>query len=84
MGILPTVEAAGAQTELISLQRPGTSWVEVDLGTVIAATAFVARPGAGPPAQDDVFDLHAKDLGKLTPTTWLAPRCPTRLSVCTT
>lgn len=35
MGILPGVVAAGTQTQLISLQRPGKSSVEVDLRTVI-------------------------------------------------
>jgi 2-polyprenyl-6-methoxyphenol hydroxylase-like FAD-dependent oxidoreductase len=35
MGILPTVEAAATQTQLISLQRPGKPSVEVDLRTVI-------------------------------------------------
>lgn len=29
------------------------------------ATAYIARPGAVPPAADDAFDLHADDLGHL-------------------
>jgi 2-polyprenyl-6-methoxyphenol hydroxylase-like FAD-dependent oxidoreductase len=35
MGILPQVMAAATQTQLISLQRPGKSPVEVDLRTII-------------------------------------------------